>query len=125
MMCEMINEIIEKYGGKIPEDKKDLMALPGISDYIASAVRCFAFNVPESLLDTNTVRIIGRVFGKKITDASRRSSTMESLYKALMPSNASREFAFALIDLGALVCLSRNPRCKICPVNRYCLHGLS
>jgi len=61
LLHKMSALIVEEYGGKIPSAKRELESLPGVSHYIASAVRCFAFGYPEALLDTNIVRILGRI----------------------------------------------------------------
>ncbi|GIV20582.1 MAG: DNA-binding protein [Armatimonadota bacterium] len=125
LLYEMAKQIVEKHGGTLPEDSAQLQSLPGISHYIASAVRCFAWGYPEALLDTNTVRIVGRLFGLRITDGSRRSRLFRSVLNRLLDKECPRDFNFALIDLGATVCRSRNPACLSCPVRMYCSSGMS
>lgn len=66
-------EIVNSYNGVVPWTIEQLESLPGVSKYIAAAVSCFAFGNQEPLLDTNTVRILGRVFGLTTGDGSRRS----------------------------------------------------
>ena len=73
LLYRLAEVVEEKYNGTLPLEKKKLMELPGVGHYIASALLCFGYNRPEPLLDTNTVRVIGRIFGIKITDSSRRS----------------------------------------------------
>jgi A/G-specific adenine glycosylase len=125
LLHKMSVEIVEKCGGKIPSTKKELELLPGISHYIASAVRCFAFGYAESLLDTNTVRILGRVFGIEVTDSSRRSKRFQKLSESVLDKKNPRSFNYAMIDLGALICRPRNPLCEICPLNEICRYGTS
>jgi A/G-specific adenine glycosylase len=120
---QMAREIVTKYNGKIPFGREELESLPGVSHYIASAVRCFAFGYSEVLLDTNTVRILGRVFGVEVTDGSRRSTRFSELYKLIIEKEHAREFNYAMIDLGALVCTPRDPQCRICPVIEMCVYG--
>jgi A/G-specific adenine glycosylase len=124
LLYKMAQEIIKKHNGKIPQTKEALKTLPGISDYIASAIACFAFNKSEPLLDTNIVRILGRIFSLKVTDSSRRSNHFKLLYQSINSKENPREFAFAMIDLGALVCLPSRPLCCLCPVNVLCAHYL-
>jgi A/G-specific adenine glycosylase len=112
--------VAKEYGGKIPSTKRELESLPGVSHYIASAVRCFAFDCPESLLDTNIVRILGRIFGIKTTDASRRSKRFQELSESILDKENTREFNYALIDLGALICKPKKPLCPACPLNQMC-----
>lgn len=125
LIHRMARLIVSRYHGRIVDDVNELKSLPGVSDYIASAVVCFAFGRPEVLLDTNTVRIIGRIFGIRTTDASRRSKYLKELYISIMDKKSPREFNYAMIDLGALLCTSRNPRCSSCPLVRLCRYGVS
>jgi A/G-specific adenine glycosylase len=121
----MAIEIAQRYDGRIPDVEDDLKSLPGVGDYIAAAVRCFAFAHPEPLLDTNTVRILGRVFGVVVTDGSRRNKAFRELYKSVMDKVTPRDFGYALIDLGALLCLPGEPVCEMCPVNNLCKYGIA
>lgn len=122
---KMAQDILTKFEGRIPVEREKLESLPGISHYIASAVRCFAFGYPEVLLDTNTVRIVGRVFGAQISDGSRRNRTFQRLYDSILDKENSRDFNYAMLDLGALVCLPSEPLCNICPVIQICVFGSS
>ena len=123
LLLKMAREIYQKYSGKIPSSPSELESLPGVGKYIASAVRCFAFNEPVPLLDTNTLRILGRLFGIKVTDSSRRKKYFLKLYTDLMDKRHPREFNYAMIDLGALVCTPKNPRCGECPLLSHCKYG--
>lgn len=125
MFHDMAVAIVERFDGRIPAEKGALLSLPGVSDYIAGALRCFALNEPEPLIDTNTIRVIGRVFGLKITDSSRRNRLYRDLITALVDPNEPRTYNYALLDLANLVCTKvRPPKCFECPVQRYCLYGL-
>jgi len=125
LLFSMVKQVIQKYGGKIPSDKDQLESLPGVSHYIASAVRCFGLALPDPILDTNTVRIVGRVFGIPVSDSSRRNKKFRELYQSLMDVKRPREFNFAMIDLAALLCKPTNPVCYQCPVRNKCRHGMS
>lgn len=111
--------VITKNHGNVPSNKKELMKLPGIGHYISSAVICFAFEKPEPLLDTNTVRVIGRVFGLKITDSSRRSKKFEKIMFNMVNFGECRLFSLSLIDFADAIC-KLDPLCLICPVNSLC-----
>lgn len=125
LLHNMAQEIMKRFEGKIPQNKDDLKSLPGVSEYISSAVRCFAFNKSDALLETNIVRILGRVFDLTITDSSRRSFRFRKLYEAIGTTENPRDFAFAMINLGALVCLPAKPLCDVCPVSNMCMYSLS
>jgi len=117
----MVHEIQQRFQGQIPESKADLLSLPGVSDYIAGAVRCFAWNEPEVLLDTNTVRVVGRLLGWQVKDSSRRSSRFRQALELLLDRDHPRAFNYALLDLAHLVCLKRQPpRCAECPLKQRC-----
>ncbi len=100
-------------GGRLPEDPDELEELPGVGRYTAGAVACFAYEKPVAAVDTNVKRVLQRVF--KATDVWR-------LAEAIVPRNGKRAYAFnqALMELGALVCVARRPKCPECPVNREC-----
>lgn len=117
---EMGRILVEKFGSRVPESYEELVTLPGVSDYIASAVRCFAFGHPEPILDTNTVRVAGRVFGIRVTDSTRRSKVFREFMKKLVPVENPRLFNYALLDYGKLVCTSCSPECAACVVQQIC-----
>jgi A/G-specific adenine glycosylase len=126
MFHDMAVEIVERFDGRVPAEKEALLSLSGVSDYIAGAVRCFALNEPEPLIDTNTVRVIGRVFGLKITDSSRRNRLFRDLITALVDPDEPQVYNYALLDLANLVCTKvRSPKCFECPVQKHCLYGLN
>jgi A/G-specific adenine glycosylase len=125
LLLRMVKSIINENGGRIPSSRTELEHLPGIGPYISSATICFAYNYPEVLLDTNTVRIFGRVIGIRITDGSRRSKCFRLFAKYFLNKDKPRDFNYALIDLGALVCLSKKPLCEICPLVTFCKYANS
>jgi A/G-specific adenine glycosylase len=122
LMREMAQELVSRFDGNIPSEKDELESLPGVSHYIATAVRCFAYRYPDAILDTNTVRICGRFLGIPVTDGSRRSKKFRGILEKLVDPEHPRSFNFAMIDLGALVCKSRNPSCSECPVKQQCFY---
>lgn len=122
----MAEFIIEHYQGEVPQAKDDLRKLPGVSEYIAGAVRCFSWDMREAIADTNTVRITGRIFGLFIRDSSRRNKKFLELLLELVPQNGSRDFNYALLDLGSKLCVKRmDPLCERCPILRFCEFGSS
>jgi len=122
-LYKMAQDVVARFKNEIPIQREKLESLPGISHYIASAVRCFAFGYAEVLLDTNTVRIIGRIFGIRSSDSSRRCRTFRKLYEFILDKDNARNFNYAMLDLGALVCLPREPFCNICPIIYICIFG--
>ena len=125
LIHSMAEHLMMHYGGQIPHDRDVLLSLPGVSDYVASAVRCFAWNESDPLVDTNTVRVIGRVFGLPITESSRRNRHVRSLISGLVDPLAPKEYNHALLDLADRVCTrKREPKCTACPIAHQCIRGL-
>lgn len=116
-------ESITLSGGHIPPDADWLQSLPGVGPYIAASTVSCAFNLPEPILDTNTVRILGRVTGSHVTDSSRRSRKFRTMMAELIDHEQPRAFNLALLDLAALICKPAKPACPKCPIQRSCVYG--
>lgn len=123
LLLEMARQIAHLHGGRVPENLESLRALPGVSDYIAGAVRILAFDRGEPVLDTNIVRVLGRLFGLPIRDSSRRNRRFRETMAKLMTGEKPGDLLLALLDLAALICLPREPRCPECPLHEFCEHG--
>lgn len=119
-LYRMAEEIVVRYNGRIPSSKEELMRLPGVGEYIASATLCFGYNLPEPILDTNTVRVIGRIWGIKIDDSSRRNRKFVKIMNDLISHGEPRMFSFSLIDLAFFICKKKNMKCDGCPLKRVC-----
>lgn len=110
-----------KFDGKIPDNIKDLIQLPGIGRYTAGAVASIAFNLDEPTLDANIRRIFARVFNiEENLETSKGKKNIWALIRNELPSGKARDFNQALMDLGATICLSRNPLCNACPLFEFC-----
>ena len=112
--------IRDRLDGQVPENWQELIAIPGVGDYIASAVLCFAFGRPSVLMDTNTMRIARRVTGR---DARPIWRLRLSLHQLAGPKGTDAQWNQALLDLGALTCTARAPKCEVCPVVAHCVTG--
>jgi A/G-specific adenine glycosylase len=114
-------EAMANYGGQLPSDKETLLSFAGIGDYTAGAIRSFAFRERAAILDTNVARVLFRVFvakGDPKSHATKRH--LWAISNSLVPSRHVFDFNQALMDLGAMVCVARNPRCLVCPMTRSC-----
>jgi A/G-specific adenine glycosylase len=116
----MGQRLIADYDGEVPRDREALLALPGVGEYVADAIRCFAYHEPIPLLDTNTVRVAGRYFGFPVHAESRRRAPVKRAVACLVDPHAPRASNLALLDLAATVCRPRRPHCASCPVARGC-----
>ena len=112
--------LVTKCDGKVPNNKEELLELPGIGIYIANAVLCFAFGYDVPLLDTNIGRIIERVFTVKVAGEERKKHEVWEMIAEFVPEGKAREYNYSLIDFGALVCTARNPRHDLCPLTEIC-----
>lgn len=124
MIFEMGTKLVEHFDGQIPVNREELLSLPGVSDYIANAVRVFAWNLPEPLGDTNTIRVTGRLFGLSIKDSSRRNRQFKYLLSALLDQENPRLYNYALLDLADKICMKKQkPLCDQCPLVTWCIYG--
>ncbi len=113
-------ELILENGNKLPTTKKELMVLPGIGEYIANAILCFAFQIPVPIIDTNVGRVMKRIYTFPVKSAPSRDKDLLERMTNLLPDTNFREFNLAILDFAALVCLSKNPRCNQCPLSKIC-----
>ncbi len=107
--------MVERHGGRVPERLEDLLALPGVGPYTARAVRAFAFELPAAVVDTNIGRVLARLGGAPLTPKQVQTRADE-----LAPSAQPWLWNQSIMELGALVCTKRVPRCGDCPVADWC-----
>ncbi len=113
--------VIEKHGGAVPNQWTDFRALPGVGDYIASAVLSIAFQTPLPVVDGNVKRVLSRLFEIETPVNSSSSYQMfESMAGRLLDAKDPGGFNQALMELGALVCKPKNPNCEACPLKKGC-----
>ncbi len=115
-------EVMRHYGGQLPAEKEALRALPGIGEYTAGAIASMAFGRDEIAVDGNVLRVMARLFAieKPIDTAAGRRAVAERV-RACLPAGRAGDFNQALMDLGARLCLPRQPRCGACPLQADCL----
>ncbi|WP_445163276.1 A/G-specific adenine glycosylase [Mycobacterium sp. Dal123C01] len=115
---ECATVIARDHGDVVPDDVETLLELPGIGSYTARAVACFAYRQPVPVVDTNVRRVVARaVHG--LADAGSPSITRDHAdVSALLPKDGTApQFSVALMELGAIVCTARAPRCGLCPLS--------
>lgn len=114
------------YACRLPETKKELLALPGIGPYTAGAILSIAYGKSAAAVDGNVLRVFARLFGSEAdisepqvkAEADRvLTGAMESLSPVIPPGTVTQ----SLMELGALVCVPNGePHCMICPVRERC-----
>lgn len=120
---QMAQVLVAEHHGQVPADYEMLLTLPGVGDYVASAVCSFAFGQAIPIIDTNTVRVAGRLFGIATHAESRRRRPIRQLLSALLDEHHPRAYNYHLLDLAALLCTPVDPRCHICPLVQECATG--
>lgn len=108
------------YAGKFPRSARALRQLPGVGDYTAAAVMCFAYGAPVALVDVNVRRVLGRVFYGVHGPARVTNDRMWQLAASLVPARRAVAWNSMLMDFGATVCTQRKPLCASCPVRDSC-----
>lgn len=112
--------IDQKYDGNVPESYAELIELPGVGDYTANAIRAFAFSLEANVLDTNIRRVITRWKSGIEYPSQSITRNERELAATLIPKVNSHQWAAASMELGALICTSKNPLCVDCPLNSTC-----
>ena len=109
--------VVERHGGALPTDPKALRSLPGVGEYTANALACFAQGRQVAVVDTNVRRVLGRVFHWPSLPLDRE---VAATAERVLPEGKAWAWNQALMDLGATVCTSRRPTCLLCPVRSAC-----
>ena len=115
-------KIIDRHGGRIPDDQGQIATLPGIGPYTAAAILSIAYGRDLPVVDGNVVRVLSRLF--HITDDPAVSATkkrMGGLAERLLAKGRAGDFNQAMMELGATICTPRQPRCGACPVGDQCI----
>ena len=114
--------ILEHHEGRMPREEEELLALPGVGRYTAGAVQSLAFDLPKPAVDGNVERVLSRFLDVETPPKDRRSQArFGRAIREMMAGNSPRQVSEALMELGALVCLPRTPRCGECPFEGSCL----
>lgn len=114
-------QVVEQYGGCLPQTYSELTALPGIGDYTAGAILSIAFGQPVPAVDGNVLRIAARLTAchDNVLDTRTRTAFRDALAE-VMPAARPGDLNQALMDLGAEICLPKNPDCGRCPAAGFC-----
>lgn len=111
--------VVNEHQGQFPRDVATLRSLPGIGPYTAGAIACFAFEQDVAFLDTNIRRVVLRI-AHDPRDAAPAESELWRHAETLVPSGQGWWWNQAIMELGAVICTARNPRCTLCPLRGDC-----
>jgi A/G-specific adenine glycosylase len=114
--------IVERHGGKVPNDHAALLALPGVGTYTAAAIASFAFGQRHAVVDTNVRRVFARALTGVAQPSISPTAADQRLAASALPADepTAARWAVASMELGALVCTARMPRCTECPIRSQC-----
>jgi A/G-specific adenine glycosylase len=113
--------VVDRHGGHFPRAIARMRELPGIGQYTAHAVASFAFDQSVPIVEANTARVLARIFNLQTPiDKTAGRQILWNRATQLAPKRGAARFNSALVDLGALICLPRKPKCRICPVRKFC-----
>lgn len=114
--------VVERHDGIVPRDEASLLALPGVGSYTAAAVAAFAYGERTVVVDTNVRRVLTRILLGRAQAAPALTRAETALAASLLPQDDGEcsTWNVAVMELGALVCTARSPRCEQCPVNDLC-----
>jgi A/G-specific adenine glycosylase len=115
MLHQCAQEIVHKHGGHFPEASDALRALPGIGRYTAAAIASIAFDEPMAAVDGNVERVIKRLNGCEL-----KQPEIWQMAQSLLNIARPGDFNQAMMELGATLCLPREPKCAACPVRKWC-----
>ena len=112
-----VREVMEHYGGKVPETREEIRKLKGIGDYTAGAILSMAYGKRETAVDGNVLRVFARIYNIEDNILSAKVKTeITELVKTRQDTARPGDFNEALMDLGATVCIPGQPRCEVCPL---------
>jgi len=115
-------EIVARCGGRLPQDRKELLGLPGIGEYTAAAILSMAFGLPVAAIDGNVSRVISRLYAlRKPLGSPESRRPIRDLADQLLSQRHPGPFNQAMMDLGATVCTPRTPSCPSCPLRGLCM----
>lgn len=106
--------------GKFPKRREQIEALPGVGQYIANAIELFAHGRARPLLDVNMARVLERFFGPRQKADIRYDPYLQALSQRVVAKEDATALNWAILDLGALICTARRPKCLICPLSTKC-----
>ena len=125
VLVEASKQVVEEFGGDLPQTKGELLKIKGVGDYVSSAVLCFAFDKKVIPIDTNISRVICRVFGLDypVKTAGIRNQVKELCETLAVPLESTKVLSYGVLDLAATVCKFYNPICEVCPLKDSCKYG--
>jgi A/G-specific adenine glycosylase len=115
--------VVREFGGRVPSTLGSLLSIPHVGLYAACALQCFKFGMPTPIVDSNVLRVFGRLTGKDLGRDLRRNKEAWSLAWSILPAKRATAHNYGLLDFAALICKPTAPLCNECPLRRSCWYG--
>jgi A/G-specific adenine glycosylase len=115
MLHAAAKAVVKEHGGQFPKNSSVLRGLPGIGRYTAAAIASIAHAEATAVVDGNVERVLARLFGQELT-----TEATWQVAQGLLETARPGDFNQAMMELGATVCLPREPKCLLCPVSEFC-----
>lgn len=120
MLHRCAKELVEKHGARFPQSAETLQTLPGIGRYTAAAIASIAFEEPVAVVDGNVERVLQRLVHPEMSGINLTTAQIWQRAQALLAQSRPGDFNQAMMELGATVCVPREPLCLVCPVRKWC-----
>ena len=121
-MQEAAKDMMLRHNGTFPDSYEEILKLKGIGNYTASAISSIAFGLEKGVIDGNTLRILSRIYNRQDNIAlDKTKKTYQILMDELIKDCDPSDFNQGMMDLGAMICTPRNPKCDQCPVQSLCM----
>lgn len=120
---QLAQELVRREG-EFPTSREELETLPGVGQYIASALMLFLHDTPEPLLDVNMARVLERYFGPRKLADIRYDPYLQRLSREILSKGDPVKINWAILDLAALFCKARSPDCSNCPLSHGCKQNI-
>jgi A/G-specific adenine glycosylase len=118
---KIADQVVNKFDGRIPDKKEELMLLHGVGQYISNAMLCFAFKKRVPIVDTNVIRVYSRVFNiKSVRTRPRTDKQLWIFAEKMLPEEKFVEYNYALLDFASAICRAKNPVCSVCKAKSIC-----
>ncbi len=120
---DLARYLVREYAGQVPTDVVNLLTLPHVGLYVATAVSCFAYGERLPIVDANVLRVFGRIFDTPSQVDIRRNRTAWATAWALLPRREVSVHNYGLLDFAAEVCTPKLPKCGTCHIRELCSYG--
>lgn len=115
--------LLERFNDKVPSTVQELLSIPHVGLYAATAVSCFGFGQRVPIVDANVLRVLGRIRGTQVGKDLRRTPDVWAAAWAILPKANASLHNYGLLDFASAICRIRKPLCESCPLRTDCIYG--